>query len=90
MQPSPLERYYFEFLTYHEPDGVSLQTYCENKGILYAEMSAWLKEIKRNADDMNISPEKRERINDIIYRLVHEVRAKDALGRELDRLIAKK
>lgn len=72
MQLSPLEPCYFEFLTYHGPDGVSLQEYCEIKGISYDEMSAWLEGIKRNAskNDSSSSPEARELINDIINRLV--------------------
>lgn len=88
---SPLETHYFDYLTYYEPDGLSLQTYCEEKGIPYDEMSIWLEEMKHNAvkKAQEISPKERERINSIIDRLVREVRAKDAIGRELDKLLAK-
>lgn len=89
MKPSPLEQHYFEYLTYYEPGGLSLQTYCEDKGLSYEEMSAWLEEVKRNAAEkgLEISPEERERINNLIDRLIREVRTKDAIGRELKRKI---
>ena len=88
---SPLETHYFDYLTYYEPDGLSLRIYCEEKGIPYDEMSAWLEAMQRNAAKKNqeISREERERINNFIDSLVREVRAKDAIGRELDQLLVK-
>ena len=91
MNPSPLETHYFDYITYYEPDGLSLQAYCQEKGIPYDEMSAWLEEMKRNAAKkaQEISTEEKEQINSTIDRLVREIRTKDAIGRELDQLLAK-
>ena len=89
MNPSPFETHYFDFLTYYDPDGLSLQTYCEDKGISYDEMSAWLEEVKHNAAEkgQEISPEERERKNKIIEALIREVRGKDAKIREHEKTL---
>lgn len=89
MNPSTLEPHYFDYLTYYEPDGLSLHAYCEDKGISYDEMSAWLEEVKCKAaeKDQEISPEERERINDVIEALIREVREKDANIRELEKTL---
>ena len=41
MNPSPFETHYFDYITYYEPDGLSLQAYCQEKGTPYDEMSAY-------------------------------------------------
>ena len=55
-------------------------------------MSAWLEGIKRNAvqKDQEVAPEEKERINNLIDRLVREVRTKDTISRKMDRLLSKK
>ena len=88
---SPLETHYFDYLTKYESYGLSFRGYYKEKGISYGKMSVWLEAMKRNVakKDQEISPKEREQKNNIIDRLIREVRTKDAIGIESNQFLMK-